>query len=155
MIYSYIDVREQLLYCFYFFYFFFVACLIGTFDQNCDRYCQCQNGNCDQVTGNCTCNLGWTGTTCNNFSKSEIKFTTTFLIYLRNSCVINAYWQHVGFWLKDVKIWHLIGPTLFCSSGQRNRQRLDRLCFCLRITLEYIFYNYSQLKIILLHKYGW
>jgi len=71
-------------------FFCFVACLIGTFDQNCDRYCQCQNGKCDHVTRNCTCNLGWTGATCNNFSKSEIKLTFAFLIYLcTSSSVIN------------------------------------------------------------------
>lgn len=71
-------------------FFCFVACLIGEFDQNCDRYCQCQNGKCDHVTRNCTCYLGWTGATCNNFSKSEIKLTFAFLIYLcTSSSVIN------------------------------------------------------------------
>jgi len=155
-------------------FFCFVACLIGTFDQNCDRYCQCQNGKCDHVTRNCTCNLGWTGATCNNFSEFEIKLTFAFLIYLcTSSSVINIEntvcgdHTNIYFFLSGYnaniyskianqnlgQLWFLfvhdvvptleydVGPTSFCSSAQRNHQRLGQFCFSLKVTLEYFIFT--------------
>ena len=40
-------------------------CPSGSFGQNCERDCLCQNGGvCDHVTGSCSCKPGFYGDTC-------------------------------------------------------------------------------------------
>ena len=41
------------------------ACSHGYFGDDCNQRCMCDNGDCDHVTGNCTCWSGWVGQTCN------------------------------------------------------------------------------------------
>lgn len=49
--------------------FFFIillkpACKNGYFGFGCLEKCTCQNGYCDNESGNCTCEEGWNGLTC-------------------------------------------------------------------------------------------
>ncbi|XP_041374099.1 protein draper-like [Gigantopelta aegis] len=41
-------------------------CAPGTFGDDCTSFCNCLNGSCDYVTGECTggCQQNWTGITC-------------------------------------------------------------------------------------------
>lgn len=40
------------------------VCPDGYFGHHCEEKCQCQHGNCDPVTGQCQCHLGWMGDKC-------------------------------------------------------------------------------------------
>ena len=40
---------------------------MGFYGQNCEEVCQCQNGaECNFITGECTCTIGWSGEYCNS-----------------------------------------------------------------------------------------
>jgi hypothetical protein len=96
-------------------FFCFVACLIGEFDQNCDRYCQCQNGKCDHVTRNCTCYLGWTGATCNNRHLAAKWFQWRI--------IVNIKYSRVTFKLKQNWPWTVgdyVGPMSKITLDQRH-----------------------------------
>jgi hypothetical protein len=39
-----------------------IKCAYGTYGQNCLERCKCQNGgNCDHISGACSCPAGWKG----------------------------------------------------------------------------------------------
>jgi len=47
--------------------YFITVCPEGTFGDNCEQECQCQNGaNCNHVDGTCVCSAGYMGTTCSD-----------------------------------------------------------------------------------------
>lgn len=45
--------------------FYFSVCSVGKYGPGCGLDCQCEHGgNCDPISGSCTCRQGWFGPTC-------------------------------------------------------------------------------------------
>lgn len=57
-------------------------CPAGKFGLGCHHQCQCENeALCDHVSGACTCQVGWTGTFCENRKRSSSTLNSTSPVY--------------------------------------------------------------------------
>ena len=85
-----------------------LACPTGTYGQDCQQSCKCKNGDCDTVTGTCTCLAGATGELCDQGTRSccspsinNILFICVFLLvcpkgYFGENCQFQCACDHAS-----------------------------------------------------------